>query len=391
MRARRVVVVGGGVAGAATAWSLACAHGAEVLLLERARQPGTHSTGRNAAILRTAVPEAPWHALARASAQFYAAPPAAVAAAPLARPCGLFLCTADDAAASLAGWAEDPRRGGEARELPLARLRAEWPLLGDGVARCWFVASDGVVDVHAALHGMLAAARSAGAVIRTSVTAVDLLREGGGAVRGVRVVGAGAPLPEAVEADAVVLAGGGWATEPAAAVGLPLPLSPRRRHLAVTAPLPGLRADAPVVWILGDEFYFRPESGGLLLSPCDETEVEPGEGERTDEAALEVAARKTRRWLPAIGDAQLAHCWAAMRTFAADALPVLGPDPRAPGLFWAAALGGHGVSCAPAVGTLVADAVAGAPATDLARACLLERLLNPSAGAAAPAGASRAE
>ncbi len=63
-------------------------------------------------------------------------------------------------------------------------------------------------------------------------------------------------------AERVIIAGGGWAAELAAKAGCPVPLVPYRRHLLVTEPLPQVDRRWPVVWIQGDEFYFRPEIGG---------------------------------------------------------------------------------------------------------------------------------
>ena len=48
-----VVIVGGGIAGAATAYFLTQKHFDRVIVIERERVPGAGSTGRNAAILRT--------------------------------------------------------------------------------------------------------------------------------------------------------------------------------------------------------------------------------------------------------------------------------------------------------------------------------------------------
>lgn len=389
MAARRIVVVGGGIAGAATSWHLARQHGAEVVLIERERRAGAHSTTRNAAILRSAIRDPMLHALARASARFYREPPAGFAPHRLLRRCGVFLGAPADAAGGLAEWIEDPARAEGAREVPPARLRESWPLLAHGLSRCWWLEDDGVLDVHALLHGFLSGAREAGAEVRTGVAAVDLLRDRDGAVAGVRAIGPALPVPEAIEADAVVLAGGGWAAEPAAAAGLPLALHARRRHLTLTAPIAAVRPDAPVVWIFGDECYFRPEAGGLLYSGCDEAEVEPRDGELADPAALAASARKVARWLPACADAPVARAFAGMRTFAPDRRFVIGPDPRARGLHWAAALGGHGISCAFETGRIAAASAAQDAASSEAIAAFLpERLFNAAPASTTPASAS---
>jgi glycine/D-amino acid oxidase-like deaminating enzyme len=72
-----------------------------------------------------------------------------------------------------------------------------------------------------------------------------------------------------------------------------------------------------------------------------------GELERT----LLLAARHL-----AIGDEpRPARFWAGIRTHAADARFVIGPDPDVEGVVWCGALGGHGITCAEPVGRIAAD------------------------------------
>jgi D-arginine dehydrogenase len=125
-----------------------------------------------------------------------------------------------------------------------------------------------------------------------------------------------------------------------------------------------------VIWIVGEEFYFRPESGGLLMSGCDTVKVTPEQAEITDHSELERIAAKAAHWLPSLADARVARAWAGMRTFAPDDLFVVGPDPRLEGLYWVAGMGGHGITCAPAVGTVAADWIAEGKSTHPAAAKL---------------------
>ena len=158
-----------------------------------------------------------------------------------------------------------------------------------------------------------------------------------------------------MEASKVVVANGGWASVADAFDGCSLPFAPYRRHLLVTEVLPQINPRWPVVWIVGEEFYFRPESGGLLMCGCDAVKVTPEQGAVTDPSQLERVAVKASRWLPSLVDARVARAWAGMRTFVPDDLFVIGSDPRLQGLYWVAGLGGHGITCAPIVGTLAAD------------------------------------
>ena len=94
------------------------------------------------------------------------------------------------------------------------------------------------------------------------------------------------------------------------------------------------------------------------MSGCDTVKVTPEQGEITDLAQVERIAAKAAQWLPSLADARVARAWAGMRTFVPDELFVVGPDPRLRGLYWVAGMGGHGITCAPVVGSLAADWIA---------------------------------
>ena len=89
-------------------------------------------------------------------------------------------------------------------------------------------------------------------------------------------------------------------------------------------PLPDPRVDGawPIVWDDHAGFYVRPESGGLLLSACDEEEVDPDRCASDPAVKLAVAAKTADR-LPEFQDAPVAHFWAGVRTLTADDCPVI--------------------------------------------------------------------
>jgi D-arginine dehydrogenase len=59
-----------------------------------------------------------------------------------------------------------------------------------------------------------------------------------------------------------------------------------------------------------------------------------------------------------------------MRTVTEDDLPVVGPDPDVGGLFWVAALGGHGMSISAGIGRFAAELLLGRPVDEELRAAL---------------------
>ena len=73
-----------------------------------------------------------------------------------------------------------------------------------------------------------------------------------------------------------------------------------------------------------------------------------------DPSVMENIRIKMAQWIPDALPLRTVRFWAGMRTFSPDGKMVLGSDERVNGLHWAAALGGHGMTCAPAIGRLVA-------------------------------------
>jgi len=343
-----VVLVGAGIAGAATAWALARRGVRSVLLVEREEGGDRHSTGRNAAILRTAIPDPALHVLARESRAFHLAPPPGFADAPLAQGQGLVLGASEEAAGGLLAWTRRPECSAGGEEVSPEEVRARVPAVGPRLAAAVGYPLEGTLDVHALHQGFLRGALAAGHCLWTRTEARQLRLENG------RVIGLHTSREE-VACGTAALCGGAWAAELARRAGLDLALEPRRRHLAKTARLRQVDPDGPVVWLHGPEFYLRPESGGLLLCACEQTPVPPDESERTDPSALEELAARAATWIPSLADAPIENWWAGARTFAPDGRFVVGRDPRAEGLAWVAALGGHGITTAPAIGALAAE------------------------------------
>jgi D-arginine dehydrogenase len=347
METCQVAVIGGGLAGASTAYHLTRLGVRDVLVLEQEAMPGLHSSGRNAAMARqTAVPDAV-RPLAEEGVRFLTKPPDDLGEPPLLRPCGMLLLAQGARAARLAAAANTWLGREEVEErVPVTKGGAF-----DGAV---WGADDGVVDVARLLRAFLRAASRGGArfLPNSRVTAIEVE---GGRIRGLR---AGALR---VAAGHVVDAAGAWAADVAALAGAgPFPLKPCRRHLFLSGPLDGMDRDWPIVWDLSHDFYFRPEGAGLLLSPCDETPWAPGLPP-TDAAASSALASQLASFMPRLSDLLLARAWAGLRVLTPDGAFVLGRDEQVEGFVWCAGLGGHGMTTSPAVGRVAAEAVLGAP------------------------------
>jgi D-arginine dehydrogenase len=345
------VIVGGGIAGAATAYFLTQRGMRDIIILERDHTAGAHSTGRNAAILRTLIAEHLLRHLAREAAEFYRHPPDGFSANPLVDLVGICLVAREEHSRELLDCLGDGQEKGAPKQVPPETVYKRIPQLAPGLTTVLDQSDEGVLDVDAILQAFLIGACRNGAELRTSCEAMKLRVEANN-LRGIETSAGFLP------ASRVVLAMGGWAANLATDAGYPMPLVPYRRHLLVTEPLPQVDRRWPVLWIFGDEFYFRPESGGLLMCGCDAVPVSPEQGEVIDPSQVEGIAAKAARCLPSLSDARVARAWAGMRTFAPDQQFVIGADPRLQGLFWVAGLGGHGITCAPMFGKLAAELIA---------------------------------
>jgi D-arginine dehydrogenase len=330
-----ILIVGGGIAGLATAAALG---GREhrVVLVERELHPGFHSSGRNAAIGRQLTGRAEHTALAVEGR-------AALAAAGLLDVRGghLLATTAaalEPLAAEAAAFGLEVHRG-EGSGLP--GLQAEAHLA---------VPSDGIIDTHALLGHCARNARAAGVILRFGVGLGDLMQ---------LPTGFQATLTDgtSIEAGILVNAAGAWAGELGRwAGGVDPGLRPLRRSL-VWSDLPW-QPEAPWAWWVDRPLYLRAESGGLLLCPCEEVEVAPpppGQHPDTDPGLLPGLGKQLADLAPDLVEAPVTRMWAGLRTFAADRRFVIGWDPVNPHLFWVAGLGGHGMTTGLAVGRLAAD------------------------------------
>ncbi len=340
----RVIVVGGGVVGCSVAWHLA-PH-ATVVVLEAGAEPGAEATAQNAGMVRRMGEDPAERGLAIRTAEWLAdAPPAFHAAS---RVTGAVLGLGHDkwhlhdAASHLRA------RGVEVhacdRPADLAPV-----LAGSDLPFAWWLPAERVADPAALVRGFL----SAPVEVRVNTPVLSLARRAG------RVVGV-QTAQGVLEADAVVLAAGAWS-----GVLGQRALMPVRRSIAQTEPHDLATDEHPWVWLDDVGVYARPRDGAWLVSSCDEVPetppVGPGSTGPASPEAMALTQARLSRWLPTLGTPALAQMWSGLRTFAADRRPMLGEDEDAPGLWWAAGLGGFGVTCCVGVGEVVAQGLLGAP------------------------------
>ncbi|MEV4172156.1 FAD-binding oxidoreductase [Nonomuraea sp. NPDC049709] len=168
---------------------------------------------------------------------------------------------------------------------------------------------------------------------------------------------------------AVVNAAGTWGGEVAALAGANLPILPRRGFILVTEPLrePLIRhkvyTAAYVTNVASDSADLETSAvvegtpAGTVLIGASRERV--GFDRTTSVPVLSRLAAQAVALFPALRDVRAIRSYCGFRPYCPDHLPVIGADPRVPGLYHACGHEGAGIGLAPATGHLLAQLLAG--------------------------------
>ncbi|HYK98416.1 MAG TPA: FAD-binding oxidoreductase [Candidatus Acidoferrales bacterium] len=351
MERAEVVVIGGGVMGASVAYHLARKGLHDVVVLERERL-GAGSTSRNAGGVRLQFSSEINVRLSQRSLPHWERFKEEMGVDPEFRQVGyLFLITSDhDVAAfdrSLALWS---RLGVPAQKLDAAAVRTMFPeLRSDDIRFATFCAKDGYLDPTSLLNGYAARARELGVRFREGQPATAIERVGG-KVSKVRTVNA------EYACATVVNAAGPWAAQVGSFVGLELPITPLRRQIFVTDPVPGLDHDFPLTVEMASSFYFHRESGGVLMGMADPAD-KPGFDDSVNWDFLPTIVERALDRMPLLEKANVKTGWAGFYEDTPDKHPIIGRVASVPGFVCAAGFSGHGLMHAPAAGEAVAELI----------------------------------
>lgn len=338
-----VIVIGGGIAGISAAARLSA--DLKVTIIEAEGSLAYHSTGRSAAMfIRNYGPPAV-RALNSLAEPFYRNPEG-FSDQPLLSPRGEMTLDCGDAAAYAAYC--DGSVGLE--HLTTEEACKIVPILRpDVVKRAVYEPDASDIDVHQLMSCFTKMARDQGAVIATNHKAKSITRAGNS-----WAIDTG---DEVFHTDVVVNAAGAWADDVARRAGVkPMGITPKRRS-AVLVPQPdGIDFSSwPLTVPASEDWYIRPDSGRLMISPADEDPVEAQDIQPDDMVLAEGIDRFERATTMKI--TRVEHRWAGLRSFPPDKNPVVGFAPDAENFFWLAGQGGYGIQTSPALSQLTADLI----------------------------------
>ena len=239
----------------------------------------------------------------------------------------------------------------------------------DGVVAVMRIGNDMYFDPSQLAVGFARGAQELGATLVAHTAALRILIEDG------QVTGVDTDKG-LIRAPIVVDAAGAWTRQVAEASGIRIPIVPTAQQLFVTEPLPGVRADLPMVRIMDAAVYMRPCDGGFLWGVYEEDPrffdmSSLGDRFQIKDMALDPAvlwryADDVKPQLPVLRKAQVREHRGGIPTMTADGQHIVGPTPAARGFFFASGCNVAGLSVAPALGDAIAAWILeGTPPMDL--------------------------
>jgi sarcosine oxidase, subunit beta len=346
------VIIGGGVMGVSTAYHLAARGCQDVVLLEKAAFLGSEATGKCAGGIRYQFSTEINVRLSLLSLPMLVNFEEELGQQIDLRWTGyLFLLDNDaDVCAYQAQVSMQNRLGVPSRMLSHDEAAQMVPLLNTAdIMGGAYHARDGLADPSGVVQGYAAGARRRGVQLLTGVE-VTGIRVQAGKVTGVQT------SQGAIDAPVVVNAAGPWAGQVAAMAGVQLPISPVRRQIAVTTPLPEVPADFPFVIDFSRNLYFHREGRGVLTGQSNVNEP-PGFNQSVDHNWTEQHLDNAIFRFPLLAKAGLLREWAGLYEVTPDAHPVIDRLADPLGFYVVAGFSGHGFMHGPAAGLLMSELI----------------------------------
>lgn len=323
----RIVVIGGGVMGCATALALR-ARRADVIVLERA-VPGAEASSAAAGMLAAQIEshdagERDKYVRARAAYEEWATELREITGIDIGyRKSGAVVVARGNARDALT---ENVRAqvssGLRAEIVDGPRAHAIEPDLADDVDAAAYFPDEAQVDPPQLLRALVVATTRAGVTIRSGTTVSSLLRQEERCV-GVRLDGG-----ENLHADAVVVAAGSWSSF---VEGLPDTL-PRVKPVRGQLVLLEQRPPRLRTIVFSDRSYVVPRGDGRVV--CGSTMEDVGHRREVTAAGVTTILSAALAIAPKLGEAELVRAWCNFRPYVGSGAPLVGRSPLA-GLFLA--------------------------------------------------------
>lgn len=350
-RTASIVIIGGGVMGASAAYHLAARGQKDIVLLEKEEFFGLGATGRCAGGVRYQFATEVNIKLSLQSLPMLERFPQELDQEVDYRQCGylIFLTEEYDQIAFKRHINLQHKLGVQTEWLDGDEVRRRLPLMQlDDVLAGTIHPQEGLVDPNSVVMGYINQAQNIG------VTALNNIEVKSIDVNHGKISSINTNLGS-ISTPIVINAAGPWAGLVGEMAGIEIPITPIRRQMMTTTPLPDIPPDFPFVIDFAQSLYFHREGDGLLTGMSNQNE-QPGFDQNIDEDFELVNLEASIKRMPLLEKAGLASHWAGLYEVTPDAHPIFGVTPIE-GFYIVAGFSGHGFMHGPIAGKLMAEII----------------------------------
>jgi sarcosine oxidase subunit beta len=257
---------------------------------------------------------------------------------------------------------EQNKTGLEVKLLNSDEAREQQPALSETVAGSTFCSADARVNPILLTYGFIeAATRYNNAKVFTHTKVLGIKRKN-------RTIEEVITNRGDIKTKIVINAAGIYAPEIGAMVDLNIPIKPRRGQLIVTEVIPeiikGVLCTSNYIACKYDPKIANSNGGGLTIEPTANgnylvgaTREFVGFNNKVSYDGIECIAKNLVSLLPVFKNVSIIRCFAGLRPYTEDGLPILGEVENLEGFIMAAGHEGDGIALSPITGRLIAELV----------------------------------
>jgi 4-methylaminobutanoate oxidase (formaldehyde-forming) len=367
----RVVIIGGGICGASTAYHLAGLGLTDVVVLEKARIT-SGSTWHAAGLVGQLRSSANITQLLKYSVELYDKLEEETGQATGWKMCGgLRLAGTEERMTELRRAATTARSFGLEMELLSPREARElWPLMEiDDLVGAAFLPTDGSASPSDTTMALVRGARARGVRFIEGCKVQDILVERG------RVTAVDTELGR-IQCEILVNCAGQWAREIGALAGVPVPVCSMEHQYMISEPIAGVHPDLPTLRDPDKLVYFKEEVGGLCMGGYEPDPIPWAVKGLPEEFAFKLLPENFDHFeglvdlalerVPALGEAEVRSLINGPEAFTPDGNFILGEAPEVKNFYVGAGFNAYGIAAAGGAGRALAEWIeAGVPPMDL--------------------------
>jgi 4-methylaminobutanoate oxidase (formaldehyde-forming) len=243
--------------------------------------------------------------------------------------------------------------------IDLDELKERWPLINtEDVLSAYYMPNDAVLNPVDTAMSLAAGARKGGTQIFEETEVFDFEIKNG------QVVGIETNRGE-IKCESTVLCTGMWSRELGRKLGISVPIHACQHMHFVTQPIEGAYRGMPILRDQDGCLYFREEVGGLLIGAFEYgalpygTEGIPKDWHfkelNNDMEHLEPLMENALKRVPALESTQIRHFTTTAESFTPDNMYIMGEAPGMKKLYTACGMNSSGVLCGAGVGKKTAE------------------------------------